>query len=70
MNMISLSGMANCTSRVYSCGLLVKALRVSRSWSCVVGADKGGGIGFEEEKPEMDQRTMQSSRSALERIRS
>jgi hypothetical protein len=47
-----------------------KALRVSRAGSWVVGAERGGGGGLREEKPEIDQRTMQDSRSALERIRS
>ena len=70
MNIISLSGIANCTRRVYSGAELVNALRVSRSGSCVVGAERGGGTGFEEENPLMDQSTMQDSRSAFERMRS
>lgn len=70
------SGMLSCASRVYG-GVPggVKALRVSRFWSCAVGADAGGGGGLREEKPEMAQRVMlfsmpRSVLSDLERIRS
>ena len=49
-----------------------KAERVSRFGSWVVGAEVGAGGGLLEEKPLMDQRTMQSSRApeALEKMRS
>jgi hypothetical protein len=75
MNMIVLSGTENCKRRVY-CRVSgeevaeVKAERVSRAESWVVGAESGGGGGFLELKPEIDQRTMQSSLSHLERMRS
>lgn len=46
------------------------AERVSRWASWVVGAEDGRGGGFEDEKPLMDQRTMQFSLAALERIKS
>lgn len=49
---------------------MVNAERVSRAGSCAVGADRGGGGGLVDEKPEMAQSTMQDSRSALEMIRS
>lgn len=79
MNIIGDSGVENWRRRVYcgpGCswdvleGTGVKAERVSRWASWVVGAREGGGDGLEEEKPLMDQRTMHSSLAALERMRS
>lgn len=46
------------------------AERVSRVRSWVVGAVEGGGGGAEESKALIDQRAMESSFAALERIRS
>lgn len=49
---------------------VAKTERVSRWESWVVGADDGDGGLFAEEKEVMDQRTMQFSLAALERMRS
>jgi hypothetical protein len=73
--MMSLSGTENCSRRVYcwASGLEVgevNAERVSRAESCVVGAERGLGGVFAEEKPEMAHRTMQCSSSHFERIKS
>jgi hypothetical protein len=75
MNMSSLSGIENSRRRVYwrvpgdgTAG--VKAERVSRVESCVVGAESGDGGGLLELKPEIAQRTIQFSSSHLERMRS
>lgn len=75
MNMMLLSGTANCRSRVYWRVLgfevgEVKAERVSRAESCVVGADRGLGGGFAEENPDIAHSTIHSSSWHLERIRS
>ena len=48
----------------------MKAERVSRFSSWVVGAVRGAGGGLDEEKPFMFQRVMCCSLSALDRIRS
>lgn len=48
----------------------MKAERVSRAESWVVGAVPGEGGSAFEEKEAMDQRTMQCSLAALERMRS
>ena len=48
----------------------MKAERVSRLGSWVVGAEVGDGGGSVGAKPLMDQRTMQCSRAALENIMS
>ena len=50
--------------------VVVKTERVSRAASWVVGAEERVGRGAELEKLLMDQRTMQFSLAALERIRS
>jgi hypothetical protein len=49
---------------------VVKADRVSRAESWVVGAVPGEGGSAFEEKEAMDQRTIQCSLAALERMRS
>ena len=77
MNMSSLSGIWNCRSRVHwraeplePEAVLVNTERVSRWESWVVGAEVRTGGGLLESKLLIDQRTMQFSLAALERIKS
>jgi len=70
INIISESGILNCRSRVYGICEWENADLVSDAGSWKVGAERGRGGGRDDEKPEMDQRTIQCSRSALERMRS
>jgi hypothetical protein len=74
---ISPSGISNWSSLVYCGGAPSvraggeKAERVEDCLSWAVGAERTSGIGDDkEEKPVMDQRTILSSRSDLDKIRS